>query len=969
MGKEKDKKPLFGGIFQKFFKPSAKAEAKKKKEHHLTVQRSIPYLEMGRDGICRVEEHLYSKTVRFYDINYQLAQNEDKNTIFESWCDFLNYFDSSIRFQLSFINHKSDMSEYNKVIQIEPQHDQFDDVRMEYAQMLKQQLAKGNNGLVRTKYITFSIEAKSVKEAKPRLERIETDILNNFKVLGVKAYPLNGVERLQIMYEMFHQEEERKFEFSYDRILQSGMTTKDFIAPTSFLFKSGKDFQMGDTIGAVSYLNILAPELTDKVLAEFLDMDKNLVVSIHVQSVDQLKAIKLIKGKITDLDRMKIEEQKKAVRSGYDMEIIPSDLATYGGEAKKILDDLQSRNERMFLITVLFLNAAKTKQDLDSAVFQTAGIAQKFNCTLNRLDYMQEQGLMSSLPLANNLVPIKRALTTTSTAIFVPFTTQELFMEGDSLYYGLNAVSNNMIMADRKQLKNPNGLILGTPGSGKSFSAKREMTNVFFTTTDDIIIADPEGEYYPLVEALGGQVIHISSTSRDYINPMDINLNYADDDNPLGMKSDFILSLCELIMGARDGMEPEEKSVIDRCLPLVYQKYLNDPKPENMPILGDLYDCLREQKERQAQRIATALEIYVNGSLRVFNHQTNVELDNRLICFDIKELGKQLKKLGMLIVQDQVWNRVTINRNAKRKNLLMGSNPIIAPDSEMLWNAAIVWRILRRYEYTGALVMGRRKKIDVNTTSVRTLPEDKWIIAENAHAAIVTRDEYYQAQKAIRNVTPIQYKVGDDFVLKGKICCGNCNRQLRHERQYGEMVFYCGYKRSAGKFSKCYGGYYREYSVNAKVARAIKTVFYALDVVNQGMQEKQSITVRCVDIEDLEKQAEAIRVEQIKLYESYADGVLLRDAYIEKKKVLSEKLAALQDSIRTEKEEQECADELDEEIRALTKQASEKTYIGGLTKECVDAFVSMVYLYDDQTMKIEFNCEDVIRRALEKYGA
>ena len=240
-------------------------------------------------------------------------------------------------------------------------------------------------------------------------------------------------------------------------------------------------------------------------------------------------------------------------------------------------------------------------------------------------------------------------------------------MEGDSLYYGLNAVSNNMIMADRKQLKNPNGLILGTPGSGKSFSAKREMTNVFFTTTDDIIIADPEGEYYPLVEALGGQVIHISSTSRDYINPMDINLNYADDDNPLGMKSDFILSLCELIMGARDGMEPEEKSVIDRCLPLVYQKYLNDPKPENMPILGDLYDCLREQKERQAQRIATALEIYVNGSLRVFNHQTNVELDNRLICFDIKELGKQLKKLGMLIVQDQVWNRVTINRNVKRK--------------------------------------------------------------------------------------------------------------------------------------------------------------------------------------------------------------------------------------------------------------------------------------------------------------
>ena len=326
------------------------------------------------------------------------------------------------------------------------------------------------------------------------------------------------------------------------------------------------------------------------------------------------------------------------------------------------MEDLQSRNERLFLVTIVFLNTAKTKQELDNAVFQTAGIAQKYNCSLRRLDYMQEPGLMSSLPLGLNLIPIKRALTTTSTAIFVPFTTQELFMEGESLYYGLNALSNNMIMVDRKKLKNPNGLILGTPGSGKSFAAKREITNAFFVTQDDIIIGDPEGEYYPLVNALGGQVIHVSPTSHDYINPMDINLDYSEDDNPLGFKSDFILSLCELIMGSRNGIEAEEKSVIDRCLPLVYQQYFEQPIPENMPILGDLYDCLRRQKEVQAQRIATALEIYVNGSLKVFNHRTNVELNNRIVCYDIKDLGKQLKKLGMLIVQDQVWNRVTVNR-------------------------------------------------------------------------------------------------------------------------------------------------------------------------------------------------------------------------------------------------------------------------------------------------------------------
>lgn len=807
---------------------------KRKQERNISAQNSIPYREMAKDGICRVQEKYYSKTIRFYDINYQLAQNEDKNAIFENWCDFLNYFDSTIHFQISFINHHSNMKEFESVIQIQPQNDAFDDVRMEYAQMLRDQLAKGNNGLVRTKYITFGIEAENIREAKPKLERIEADILNNFKVLGVSAYPLNGEERLQILYETFNPEEKVPFQFSYDRILRSGMGTKDFVAPTSFVFKEGKTFQMGNTIGAASYLQILAPELTDKMLAEFLDMNRNLIANLHIQSIDQMKAIKLVKNKMTDINRMKIEEQKKAVRAGYDMDIIPSDLNTYGGEAKRLLEDLQSRNERMFLVTVLFLNTAKTKQELDNAVFQTAGIAQKYNCSLRRLDYLQEQGLMSSVPLGMNMIPIKRALTTTSTAIFVPFTTQELFMGGESLYYGLNALSNNMIMVDRKKLKNPNGLILGTPGcftgetklllpdgrkvsflelfaekeevfvnsfdfqkqelvkargydvrctkevtelvevelengeivrctpdhwfltqsagyveacnlkvgakfipehevkavrflsleeavpvydisvegyqnfllscgvvvhnSGKSFAAKREIANVFFATQDDIIIGDPEGEYYPLVHALGGQVIHISPTSHDYINPMDINLDYSDDDNPLGFKSDFILSLCELIMGSRNGIEAEEKSVIDRCLPLVYQKYFENPTPENMPVLGDLYDCLRKQEEVQAQRIATALEIYVNGSLNVFNHHTNVELNNRIVCFDIKDLGKQLKKLGMLIVQDQVWNRVTVNRVAhKSTRYYIDEFHLLLKEEQTAAYSVEIWKRFRKW--------------------------------------------------------------------------------------------------------------------------------------------------------------------------------------------------------------------------------------------------------------------------------
>ena len=661
-----------------------------------TAQQTIPYLQMYPDGICRVTEKKYSKSLVFEDINYQLAQADDKTAIFENWCDFLNYFDASVSVQLSFINQGARKEKAQAAIEIPAQDDAFNSIRREYADMLKNQLEKGNNGLEKCKYITFSIEADNLAAAKARLSRIETDVLNNFKVLGVTARPMNGQERLNVLHGIFHPEGE-PFRFSWDWLVPSGLTTKDFIAPSSFRFGDGRTFRMGRKLGAVSFLEILAPELNDRMLSDILDLENGIIVNLHIRSIDQSEAIKTIKRKITDLDKMKIEEQKKAVRSGYDMDIIPSDLATFGSEAKNLLQDLQSRNERMFLLTFLVVNMADTKRKLDNDIFATAGFAQKNNCALTRLDYLQEAGFMSSIPLGENLIPIQRGLTTSSTAIFIPFITQELFQRGAALYYGLNALSNNMIMVDRKKLKNPNGLILGTPGSGKSFAAKREITNAFFVTKDDIIIGDPEGEYYPLVHALGGQVVHISPTSKDYINPMDINMDYSDDDNPLGVKSDFVLSLCELIMGSRDGIEAEEKSVIDRCLPLVYQKYFADPKPENMPVLGDLYDCLRKQKEPQAQRIATALEIYVNGSLKVFNHRTNVELNNRIVCFDIKELGKQLKKIGMLIVQDQVWNRVTINRGIKSTRYYIDEFHLLLKEEQTAAYSVEIWKRFRKW--------------------------------------------------------------------------------------------------------------------------------------------------------------------------------------------------------------------------------------------------------------------------------
>ena len=654
---------------------TAAANANRDLDKSASVQASIPYLAMYPDGVCKVTDKLYSKSVEFFDVNYMLAGKDDQTAIFEGLCDFYNYFDPSISVQETFISRRAAKEEFHKAIDIPFAKDQFDHIRDEYGGILRTQLEKGNNGLVRTKFLTFAIEADGLKTAKSRLGRIEMDIINNFKLLGAAARPLDGKERLAALHSVLHLGTTERFAFQWEGLQRSGMNTKDFIAPESFHFGEGRTFRMGGKIGAACFLQIIAPELNDRILADFLEVDGNAAINLHIRSIDQSAAVKMVKRKITDIDGMKINEQKKAVRSGYDMELLPSDLSTYGDEAKKLLKDLQNHNERMFLLTVITLNVAGSKQALDNRVFQLSGIAQRHNCALHRLDYMQEAGLMSSLPLGVNQIPIQRGLTTSGAAIFVPFITRELFQGGEALYYGRNAISGNMIMADRKTLKNPNGLILGIPGSGKSFAAKREITNAFLITQDDVIVCDPESEYSPLVNELHGQVITLSSSGsgKQHVNPMDITLNYSDDENPLALKSDFILSFCEVIAGGKDGLQPVEKTVIDRALRNVYREIIVEASvnggvidPDKMPILEDLYDELRKQPEREAQRVASALEIYVHGSLNIFNHRTNVDINNRLVCFDIKQLGKQLKTLGMLVVQDQIWNRVTMNRAVKK---------------------------------------------------------------------------------------------------------------------------------------------------------------------------------------------------------------------------------------------------------------------------------------------------------------
>ena len=628
----------------------------------LSAQQTIPYVVMHPDGICQLPGNVFTKTVEYEDINYAVASTEDQTAIFSGWSSFLNYFDSSLPFQLSFVNRRSRATSRYKV-NIPAQQDEFDSIRDEYVDMLKGQIAKSNNGIVRSKYITFGLPAASMSEARPRLGRVEADVMGTFKRLGVQCQPLDGRERLAVLHGQMHPGQREPFRFSWKDIPKTGMGTKDYIAPDSFDFRQSRTFRVGQAWGAASYLQILASEMSDKLLAEILELDAELTVTMHIQTVDQLKAIKTIKGKISDIGRMKVEEQKKAVRSGYDMEILPPDLITFSKDAAELLTELQSRNERMLLLTFTVVNIAPTRQRLENDVFTVSGIAQKYNCALKRLDWQQEQGFVSSLVLGYNGVEIQRGMTTSSTAIFIPFMTRELRMGGQALYYGMNALSNNVIMADRKKLKSANGLYLGSTGSGKSFAAKRELINVFLTTQDRIIVVDPMGEYAPLIRRLGGQVIDIAPDSPHYINPMDIEINLNDEDSPLSMKADFLLSLCELVVGGKEGLEPIEKTVVDRCVRLVYRELALGLETAKTPLLQNLYEELLRQPEPEARRVATALELYCTGSLNLFNHPTNVNLNSRVVCIVLKGLGENLRKIAMHVTNEFVKAAVNANFN------------------------------------------------------------------------------------------------------------------------------------------------------------------------------------------------------------------------------------------------------------------------------------------------------------------
>lgn len=658
-------------------------EAGVTKEQRLmnTAQKSIPFEKMYENGICKVSGNFYAKIIKFEDINYELLELEERGQILEDYSKLINYFDPSIKFQFFYFNRKVNEKRLKARFDIPDQNDEFDDIRHEFADMLKNQAAKGNNGIIKSKYIVFGKECENFDDAKAKLENIEKDIIRNLNNIGAAPGRLDGREWLSLLHEYFMQSTKAKFTFDYEGMKKEGKNEKDYIVPKTFDFTEKSTFKTGKAYGKSVYLNIIAPRFNDEFFNKILDIDGNFSVSFQLNSMEPIEALKKVKHWLTEIQRIKIDEQKKAVRAGYDMDILPADIVTYEQDVLELLNDLNSSNQKLFIVTVVFTVFGQNEKELDNVYQNLNGLIQQGNCELVQLENLQEQGFMTSAPLCTNLINQSRCLTTKTVAILVPFNTQELFDPRDGVYYGLNALSNNMIMANRKNSKTPNGLILGTPGSGKSFSAKREILSCFLQTTDEIIICDPEGEYFPIVEALNGQVVRLATTSKAYLNPMEIQLSHKGDKEAIQLKSSFVITLMDMIAGGSNGLGNDDKGIIDECVRNIYDNYFKNPVPENMPILSDLYEALLKydprdanpymdehlcvETKKQAVKIANSLTLYVNGSQNYFNHRSNVDSNNRILCFDIRDLSNQLKEIGMLIVQDAVWNRVSRNRELK----------------------------------------------------------------------------------------------------------------------------------------------------------------------------------------------------------------------------------------------------------------------------------------------------------------
>ena len=725
MAKKSKKEELVKSSKNSSVKSSGKKGDKKKKGFvsdglHIpkTVQESIPYIRVFENGMFEVEKGKYSKSYLLEDVNFQIASQEEQENIFLAYSDLLNTFGSEVCVQISINNRNIDIEEFQNRVLLKPQNDELNDLRDEYNQMLLDKMQEGRNNMIREKYITLSIEAPTVEEAVSQFSRLDSELSEALKKIShVATEPMSAIERLSILHDLYNPGSEEAFyrkaninkqeveSFNFDHMVDMGICTKDLVGPDSLEFN--KDYIIiGDRYARVLFIDNLPNFLTTNVLTDFTESPCNMLISVTFQSLAQDKSLKVIRDQIVNINSNVIDAQKRATKSGYSGDLISPDLIRAQTEANKLLQDMTKRNQKLFLATILLVHFADDLETLNKDTKSINTIASKNLCTLRKFNYQQEAGLASVLPLANNKVFVKRMLTTESASVFIPYAAQEL-TQPNGMYYGLNAVSKNMILFSRLNSKNANGVILGTPGAGKSFSAKREIINVLLNTTDEVFILDPEREYSPLTALLGGECVRIAAGSRNYLNPLDMDLDYADEDDPITLKSDFIGSLCETVIGGRYGLTPIQKAIIDRCVRLVYQPYLEHMRslksnitfdPDYMPTLIDFYELLLSQPEPEAQNIALSLELYCTGSLDTFAHRSNVNTRSRFVVYDIKDIGSGMKEMGLQVCIDNIWNKMISNKKAGKRTwfyidefYLMTQTESSARFLQQIWKRARKW--------------------------------------------------------------------------------------------------------------------------------------------------------------------------------------------------------------------------------------------------------------------------------------
>lgn len=626
-----------------------------------TAQRTIPIISIYDDGIIETRKNEFSKTLQFTDVNYNSAKDEEQLSMFTKYCNLLNYFNSSINVQVTINNKIIDKKDFENKILSKYKNDDLDKYRKEWNDNLIAQTKLGRNDTEKEKYITVSIKAADISQARSTFNRIENEIVGLLKSIGsyAKIIPIN--KRLEILHDVYRADNIGNFEYN-PKILKNNLSTiNDYLAPDSFEFKKDH-IMLGNRYARAVFIRSLPSFINDSILTELTDLNFNMMLTMSIKPIDPDGAVKLIKNQINGMESNKMDYQKSSSKEGFYTPFIPFELRKNLAEAEELLDSVVSGNQRLFLTNVIILINENTKEKLDEHTEVIKDTARKFLCQIGTLDFQQEDGLNSVLPLGLvNELQVDRCLSTNSTAVFMPFNAYDL-ADKNGNFYGINDISKNMILINRKNLKNSNGFVLGASGSGKSFAVKEEILPILLNTDDDVIIIDPEREYTKLVMELGGTVVYVSPNSKTFINPFDLTEDYADDDDPLVLKSDFVLSLCESIIGGKNGLNSKEKSILDRCTRLSYKEYLKDFNKENIPTFKEFYNILKNQPEPEAQNLALDLEIYVEGSLSVFSNKTNIDINNRLICFDTKDLGKQLKTMGLLIALDAVWNRLTVNR-------------------------------------------------------------------------------------------------------------------------------------------------------------------------------------------------------------------------------------------------------------------------------------------------------------------